>query len=65
MRIGLIGVLLLSSMIPHAWGELTKEDVVQIIRAELEPIKLQIAKLEAEMSAKDKREGEGCDEGAS
>ena len=51
MRAALIGVMLLSIMIPHARGELTKEDVVQIIRAELEPIKLQIAKIEGRIAA--------------
>ncbi|RLJ03163.1 MAG: hypothetical protein DRP11_01530 [Candidatus Aenigmatarchaeota archaeon] len=35
------------------WAELTKEDVLQIIRAELEPIKLQMAKLEGKVATKD------------
>jgi len=53
MRAVLIGVTLLSIMIPHARGELTKEDVVQIIRAELEPIKLTIAEMRGQMATKD------------
>lgn len=33
------------------WAELTKEDVVQIIRAELEPVKLAIAEMRGEIKA--------------
>ncbi|RKY01259.1 hypothetical protein DRP77_09950 [Candidatus Poribacteria bacterium] len=53
MRAVLIGVMLLSIMIPHARGELTKEDVIQIIRTELEPIKLAIAEMRGQMATKD------------
>ncbi|RLI78000.1 hypothetical protein DRP07_11515, partial [Archaeoglobales archaeon] len=36
-----------------ALAELTKEDVVQIIRTELEPIKLDIAEMKGKMATKD------------
>ena len=39
------------SLSPFALAQLSKEDVVQIIRAELEPIKLQIARIEGRLEA--------------
>ena len=52
MRAASIAVLLLLA-IPVALAELSKEDVIQIIRAELEPMKLDIAEIKGKMVTKD------------
>mgnify|MGYP000303557631 CR=1 FL=1 len=52
-RRALITVMLAIFFSLPVWAELTKEDVVQIIRAELEPVKLQMARIESKMATKD------------
>jgi len=49
----MIAIILLLSVALPALAELTKEDVVQIIRTELEPIKLDIAEMKGKMATKD------------
>ena len=51
MRYQAVVLVMIFALLSYASAELTKEDVVQIIRAELEPIKLDIAEMKDEIKA--------------